>query len=390
MNPHLEKLHPYPFEKLARLKAGITPPAGKREIVLAIGEPKDPPPAFIAETLAAHLGALSRYPSTRGLPELREAISSWLKRRFGVSLDPEREILPVAGTREALFSFAQAVIDRSQNPLVLIPNPFYQIYEGAAILAGAEPYYLNATTGGRFLPDFDAVPESIWKRCQLLYLCTPHNPTGGVIPLEILQRLIDKAHRYDFLIASDECYSEIYRETPPPGLLAAAAKMGNDRFSRCLIFHSLSKRSSAPGLRSGFVAGDAEVLERYYRYRTYHGATLPLPAQYASIAAWQDEAHVEENRRRYRRRFEIAAEILKITPPEATFYSWLKTPVDDQAFARELFARENVTVLPGSFLARTFQGQNPGKGYVRIAWVYPEEVCQETASRIASVLASLS
>ncbi len=389
MNPDLHRLHPYPFEKLARLKAGITPPADKREIVLSIGEPKDPPPAFIAETLAAHLGDLSRYPSTRGLPELREAISSWLKHRFGVSVDPEREILPVAGTREALFSFAQAVIDRSQNPLVLIPNPFYQIYEGAAILAGAEPYYLNATTSGSFLPDFDAVPESLWKRCQLLYLCTPHNPTGGVIPLETLQRLIDKAHRYDFLIASDECYSEIYRETPPPGLLEAAAKMGNDRFSRCIVFHSLSKRSSAPGLRSGFVAGDAEVLERYYRYRTYHGATLPLPAQYASIAAWQDEAHVEENRRRYQRRFEIASEILKVTPPEATFYFWLKTPVDDQAFARELFARENVTVLPGSFLAREARGVNPGKGYVRIAWVYPEDICREAAERITSLLSFL-
>lgn len=396
MNPKLGLLQPYPFEKLATLKAGLEPPADRPAIVLSIGEPQDPPPHFITETLISHLHGLAKYPQTKGLPALREAIAGWLARRFQLpqaSIDPDSQVLPVNGTREALFSFAQAVIDPADQPLVLMPNPFYQIYEGAALLAGAEPYYLNATAHSGFLPDFDAVPERVWRSCRLLYLCTPSNPTGQVIAIEVLQRLIELAHRYDFVIASDECYSELYDQQAPPGLLQAAFAMGNERFSRCVVFHSLSKRSSAPGLRSGFVAGDGEVLQRYYQYRTYHGCAMPPPAQYASIAAWSDEAHVERNRRHYRERFDIAAGILsavlELEIPPAAFYFWLKTPVDDQEFARRLFAGQNVTVLPGSFLSRESQGVNPGCGYVRIAWVHSQDICREAALRIREFVRSL-
>ncbi len=388
-NPWLFELQPYPFEKLGRLKAGIVPPAGKSSIVLSIGEPQEDPPSFIGEALAEHFKLLGKYPTSKGLPALREGIALWLKRRFGVKVDPERQVLPVAGTREALFSFAQALVDARENPLVLLPNPFYQIYEGAALLAGARPYYLNATEDTGFLPDFAAVPEAVWRRCQLLYLCSPANPTGQVIALDTLKSLIDKAHRFDFILASDECYGELYFGDPPPSLLQAAAEMGNEGFSRCVVFHSLSKRSSVPGLRSGFVAGDAELLERFSLYRTYHGCALPLPTQYASLAAWSDEAHVEASRKSYRTRLAAAAEILNLKPPPAGFYFWFKTPIDDLEFTRRLFAAHNVTVLPGSFLARKAQGLNPGQGYVRIAWVQPLEVCLEAASRIAEFLLEL-
>ncbi|BCX89722.1 N-succinyldiaminopimelate aminotransferase [Methylomarinovum tepidoasis] len=393
MNPRLDLLQPYPFEKLARLKAGIVPPADKPHIALSIGEPQDPPPHFLAEAVIAHLHGLAKYPTTRGLPQLREAIAAWLQRRFRLAaVDPERQVLPVNGTREALFSFAQALIDPADKPLVLMPNPFYQIYEGAALLAGAEPYYLNATAATGFLPDFDAVPEAVWRRCRLLYLCSPYNPTGRVIGLETLKGLIEKAQRYDFVIAGDECYSELHDGNPPPGLLQAAAELGLDDYRRCVVFHSLSKRSSAPGLRSGFVAGDAAILERYFLYRTYHGCAMPLPAQHASIAAWNDEAHVARNRAAYRERFAAAAEILagaaEVQVPPAAFYFWLRVPGDDAEFARRIYARENVTVLPGSFLAREAGGVNPGRGYVRIAWVHPLAVCVEAAQRISRFLAA--
>lgn len=393
-HPALARLQPYPFEKLARLKAGILPPQDKSAIVLSIGEPQDDPPAFIAEAVARHGPLLGKYPTTRGLLSLREVIASWLRQRFNLpNIDPERQVLPVAGTREALFSFAQAMIDGRKRPLVLMPNPFYQIYEGAALLAGAEPYYLNATEQTYFLPDFEAVPEEVWQRCQLLYLCSPANPTGQVIALETLKSLIEKAHRFDFILASDECYSELYYGDPPPGLLQAAAELGDCEFSRCVVFHSLSKRSSVPGLRSGFVAGDPSLLERYFLYRTYHGCALPLPTQYASIAAWQDEAHVAANRQSYRVRLLAAAEalgtVLPVTVPPAGFYFWLKTPIDDLEFARGLFATQNVTVLPGSFLAREADGLNPGRGYVRIAWVQSLEMCREAASRIAEFIRQL-
>ncbi|GAB4365324.1 MAG: succinyldiaminopimelate transaminase [Methylohalobius crimeensis] len=390
MNPRLDRLQPYPFEKLARLKEGAMPPSGKSAITLSIGEPQDPPPHFIAEVLISHLHGLAKYPKTKGMPQLRETIAAWLTTRFrlpAAAIDPERQVLPVNGTREALFSFAQAVIDPAEKPLVLMPNPFYQIYEGAALLAGAEPYYINATEKTGFLPDFEAVPDSVWKKCRLLYLCSPGNPTGQVIGLKTLKRLIEKAQRFDFVIAADECYSELYADTPPPGLLEAAVACGNDGFSRCVVFHSLSKRSSAPGLRSGFVAGDADILQKYFLYRTYHGCAMPVPTQHTSIAAWSDENHVAENRRRYRERFDAAEAILSerfsVTVPPAGFYFWLKTPIDETEFARRLFAEQNVTVLPGSFLARTEDGVNPGQGYVRIAWVHPLNECREAAERIA-------
>ncbi len=396
MNPLLDRLQPYPFEKLAALKEGVSPPSDKPPIALSIGEPQDPPPHFVSEALISHLHGLARYPLTKGMPALRETIAGWLVRRFGLpdgGVDPETQVLPVNGTREALFSFCQALVDPADSPLVLLPNPFYQIYEGAALLAGAEPRYLNATADTGYLPDFDSVPAKVWRRCRLLYLCSPSNPTGSVIGLEVLKTLIDLAHRHDFVIASDECYSELHDGIPPPGLLQAAAEMGNERFSRCVVFHSLSKRSSAPGLRSGFVAGDAAILRRYLLYRTYHGCAMPPPIQHASIAAWSDECHVETNRRNYRERFALAAEILAdvlpLEVPPAAFYFWLKTPLDDVGFARRLYAEQNVTVLPGSFLSRESDGVNPGRGYVRIAWVHSHQVCRDAALRIRECAESL-
>lgn len=398
MNPHLKKLQPYPFEKLFELKRGITPPGDKPHIALSIGEPKHPTPHFIAESLIAHLHGLTNYPVTKGLLELRQAIADWLSRRFALpseNVDPERHVLPCNGTREALFSFAQCVIDASRQPLVLMPNPFYQIYEGAALLGGAEPYFLNASRETGYLPDFESVPDKVWKRCQLIYICSPANPTGSVITAEIHRKLINLSDRYGFIIASDECYSELYidESAPPPGLLQSAHALGNTDFKRCVVFHSLSKRSNAPGLRSGFVAGDADVLEQYQRYRTYHGCALPLPVQHASVKSWQDEDHVVENRAAYRRKFSAVYEILKsqldLSLPPAGFYLWPETPLDDRQFARDLFAFHNVTVLPGSFLSREAHGLNPGRNHVRMALVAPLEECVEAAHRMREFIQSL-
>ncbi len=396
MNPDLSPLHPYPFEKLAHLKAGITPPPGTRPVVMSIGEPKHAAPSFIAEEICSHLHGLSSYPTTRGVPALRQAIADWLVRRFNLqpdSLDIERHILPVNGTREALFAFSQCVIDRRRDALVLMPNPFYQIYEGAALLAGAQPWFLNTTGATGMLPDFDAVPAAVWDQCQLIYLCSPGNPTGAVLAAATLEKLIGLADRHDFIIASDECYSELYldEDKPPTGLLEAAAHMGRDDYRRCVVFHSLSKRSSVPGMRSGFVAGDAQIIDKFHLYRTYHGCAMPPFTQAASIKAWRDEQHVRENRKLYREKFDAVigclAEVTHVDRPAGGFYLWLQTPIDDQIFARELYARHNITVLPGSFLSRTAHGINPGLGYVRIALVAPFEECMEAAMNIREFIA---
>ncbi|MBK1719812.1 succinyldiaminopimelate transaminase [Thiocystis violacea] len=404
MNPDLGRLQSYPFEKLAALKQGIQPPSHLDPIGLHIGEPRHPTPALIAEALIAHLHLLSVYPTTRGLPELREAIAEWLRRRFqptasGTSrpfaIDPERQILPVNGTREALFAFAQAVVDPSRAPLVLMPNPCYQIYEGAALLAWAEPGYLACRPENGFVPDFEAVDPATWERCQLLYICSPGNPTGAVFDESTLTHLIELAHRHDFVIASDECYGDIHLDetTPPPGLLQAAAVMGNDGFDRCLVFHSLSKRSNAPGLRSGFVAGDAALVSGFLAYRTYHGCAMSLPTQHASLAAWRDESHVRENRRLYREKFaavrEILGDVMRLDMPAAGFFLWPETPIADTEFARRLFAEENVTVLPGRYLSREIDGQDPGANRIRLALVPPLDECVDAARRIRGLIARL-
>ncbi|MEO5343936.1 MAG: succinyldiaminopimelate transaminase [Gammaproteobacteria bacterium SHHR-1] len=391
MNPDLERLQPYPFQKLAELLQGVSPNAERDAIALTIGEPKHPTPHFISEALLSHLHNLSVYPSTRGMPLLRRTIADWLQRRYKLApglLDPERHILPVNGTREALFAIAQAVVDRSTAPLVMMPNPFYQIYEGAALLAGAEPRYISSDKRHGYLPAFDKVRTEEWDRCQLLYLCSPSNPTGAVIDMPRLEHLLELAQRHDFIIAADECYSEIHFDEvqPPLGLLQAAATLGNTAFKRCLVFHSLSKRSNAPGLRSGFVAGDAEIIEKFFAYRTYHGCAMPLQTQFASVAAWRDEAHVQENRRLYRQKFDAVLKILdgclKAQRPQAGFYLWAKTPISDTEFARELYRQEHVSVLPGSFLSRTVDGHNPGTNRIRMALVAPLDECLDAAQRI--------
>jgi len=399
MNPDLNQLHPYPFEKLAALKAAVAAPAQLNDIMLSIGEPKHEPPVFVLETLVKNLGKLSNYPTTKGLPELREAIATWASKRFHLTtgiFTAEKHVLPVNGTREALFAFAQAIIDRSKlNPLIISPNPFYQIYEGAAILSGAEPYFLNCTPDNNFIPDFATVPASVWERCQLLFICSPGNPTGAVMSSAQLKQLIVLADRYDFVIASDECYSELYfdEQNPPVGLLQACAELGRDDFSRCVVFHSLSKRSNLPGLRSGFVGGDAKILENFLLYRTYHGCAMPVPTQLASVAAWQDEGHVIDNREAYRQKFDAVLEILDgvldVKKPDASFYLWPKTPIKGEDFAQQLFAKQKVTVLPGSYLARAADGINPGEYYVRLALVAPLVECIEAANRIKAFAQSL-
>ncbi|MGB5832672.1 MAG: succinyldiaminopimelate transaminase [Thiohalocapsa sp.] len=402
MNPNLDSLQPYPFEKLAALTGGIEPNPELPAIALSIGEPTHPTPAIIGESLLAHLHQLAVYPNTRGLALLRETIAGWLQRRFGLpmsALDPERHILPVNGTREALFAFAQSVVDPRSNALVLMPNPFYQIYEGAALLAGAIPYYLPCVEEHGFIPDFDAVDIATWRRCQLLYLCSPGNPTGAVIDQTVLARLILLAQEYDFVIAADECYAEIYldQEAPPVGLLQAAAAMGLEDFRRCVVFHSLSKRSNAPGLRSGFVAGDARIIERFFAYRTYHGCAMPLQHQHASAVAWGDEKHVIKNRDLYREKFDAMLDILdgvlEVDRPAAGFYLWPRTPIADTAFARGLLAQQHVTVLPGSFLSRRRPdddaGNDPGANRIRMALVPPLDECIDAARRIKTYCASL-
>lgn len=397
MNPDLLRLQQYPFEKLNRLKSKAIPPQGtSKHIALSIGEPKHPPPEFVLQILRDSLSELSVYPATKGSPELRQAISQWLQARYQLpALDIESQIVPVNGTREALFSFAQAVVDRGSNPRVISPNPFYQIYEGAALLSGSDLTLVNCEKKTSYLPDFDQVSDKDWKACQLLYLCSPGNPTGAVIPQCQLKALIELAHRFNFIIASDECYSEIYfdDDNPPTGLLQAAAQMGNDSYSRCVVFHSLSKRSNLPGLRSGFVAGDPEIIKPYLLYRTYHGCAMSQPVQLASAAAWRDEKHVRANREQYRAKFAAVLEILQkqftIEQPEAGFYLWLPTPIDERTFTRELFSHENVTVLPGSFLSRPTPSGDPGTNHVRIALVATLEECVDAAERLARFVDTL-
>jgi len=392
MNPDLDKLQPYPFERLARLKAGIEPPVKKHHIALSIGEPKHQTPKFVLDKLANSLNGVSRYPATAGLPELRITIANWLTKRFQLaadSLDPLTQVVPVNGTREALFAFAQATVDRSKNPVVAMPNPFYQIYEGAALLSGAEPYFMNCTEDSRLLPDLESVPNNIWQRCQLVYICTPGNPTGAVASIDELKKLIALADQYNFIIASDECYSEIYMDesNPPAGILQACTELGRFDYKRCVTFQSLSKRSNLPGLRSGFVAGDQEIIQQFLLYRTYHGGAMAEPCQQASIAAWNDEQHVIENRRLYREKFAAVTEILKrktkVITPNASFFLWIKTPINEQEFSQQLFAQQNITVLPGTYLARDTANGNPAQNYVRVALVAPISECVEAAHRIA-------
>lgn len=392
MNPDLNLLHPYPFEKLAALKSAVSAPAQLKDIMLSIGEPKHEPPSFVLDTLVNNLAKLSNYPTTKGLPELREAIAAWASKRFQLNagtFTAESHVLPVNGTREALFAFAQAVIDRrTSDALIVSPNPFYQIYEGAALLSGAQPYFLNCTPDNNFIPDFAAVAPEIWQRCQLLFICSPGNPTGAVMSTAQLKELIVLADKYDFVIASDECYSELYFDeaNPPAGLLQACAELGRDDFARCVVFHSLSKRSNLPGLRSGFVGGDAKIMEKFLLYRTYHGCAMPVPTQLASVAAWQDEQHVIDNRTSYREKFDAVLDVLAgalpVTKPDASFYLWPQTPINGETFAQQLFAQQKVTVLPGSYLAREANGVNPGEYFVRMALVAPLAECVEAAQRV--------
>ncbi|MAW23503.1 MAG: succinyldiaminopimelate transaminase [Porticoccaceae bacterium] len=394
MNPYFKDLQPYPFEKLKDLKAGVTPNIDLDPIMLSVGEPKHPAPDFVKQTLCNAIDGLGNYPSTKGISELREVIAQWAIKRFNLSntsLDAESNVLPVAGTREALFAFTQAVINNTvgNKPLVVCPNPCYQIYEGAALLAGADTHYLNCNNEDDFIPNLDAVPETVWQRCQLLQLCAPGNPTGATLSLAYYKRALELADQYDFIVSNDECYSELYRDekNPPLGLLDVCQQLGREKFDRCIVFHSLSKRSNLPGLRSGFVAGNAQLLDFFFRYRTYHGCALSLPVQQASIAAWSDERHVQENRELYREKFDAVGKILEgileFNTPPAGFYLWPKTPIDDVTFARDLYAQENLTVLPGSFISRKTEMGDPGKNRIRLALVPDLNDCIEAAERIA-------
>lgn len=402
MNPGLEKLHPYPFEKLAQLKQETSVVTDAEHIDLSIGEPKHTTPELILNELQKQLPKAASYPTTRGIDALRQAIAEWLIRRFKLpegSIAADRNILPVNGTREALFAFAQCVIDstgkqakKNEVPAVITPNPFYQIYEGAALLAQAEPYYVNCVEANGFLPDFDSIPENIWQRCQLIYLCSPGNPTGAVLGQEAIEKLLILADKYDFVIAADECYSEIYLDenSPPVGLLQVSADLGRDDYKRCMVFHSLSKRSNVPGMRSGFVAGDADLIQAFLRYRTYHGCSMPLYTQMASIVAWKDEAHVRDNRHMYRQKFDAVLNILKpvmnVTRPDASFYLWPETPLSDTEFAAGLYSQQNITVLPGSFLSRSIDAGNPGENRIRIALVAEIDQCIEAAERMCEFI----
>lgn len=394
MNPGLKALQPYPFEKLSVLFQDTAANAEKKNIAWSIGEPKHAAPSFIAEIIQQEIGGLGNYPLTAGMPELREAIRDWLLKRFKLqpgSVDRDRNLIPVNGTREALFAACQFLMNPGDNPIVLMPNPFYQIYEGAALLAGAEPYYCNVNSS-TLLPDFDSVPEAAWRRTKLLYICSPGNPTGAVASVEEFQKLIQLSDQFGFVIASDECYSEIYPDEafPPCGLLEAAAAMGRHDFKNCLVFHSLSKRSSLPGMRSGFVAGDAELINKFKQYRTYHGCAMAPPFQKASIAAWRDEAHVKANRDLYRSKFELVAKIvgnlLDLKQPPGSFYYWPDVGMDDQHFSKDLYRLQNMTVLPGSYLSREVGGINPGKNRVRMALVASIEECEEGAHRLVEFI----
>ena len=396
MNPNLAKLQPYPFEKLTALKASAQITTDLPHIALSIGEPKHESPAFVKQVMADNLDKLANYPTTKGLPELREAIANWAKQRFALNtLDANTQVLPVNGTREAIFAFTQAVIEEKPGALVVSPNPFYQIYEGAAYLAGAKPHYLPCLEENGFNPDFEAVSDDVWQNTQILFLCSPGNPTGAVLSIEQLQTLIKKADEFDFIVASDECYSEIYIDDvqAPVGLLQACAEIGRDDYKNCVVFHSLSKRSNLPGLRSGFVAGDADVLGKFFQYRTYHGCAMSIPNQLASIAAWNDEEHVAENRRLYTQKFAAVLEILQpvmdVNQSDASFYLWAKTPINEEEFAQRLFAEQQVTVLPGSYLSRTVDGINPGSQRIRMALVAEVDECIEAAKRIRALVESL-
>jgi len=388
VNSRLSQLQPYPFEKLRALLAGLVP-AG-HPIPLSIGEPQHATPEVVRHAIADHLDGLSSYPATAGHEHVRSAIAAWFKRRYTIKSLDLRQVLPVNGTREALFAFGQAMIDPARaNPVVVSPNPFYQIYEGAALLAGAEPLFLNQTEDNGFALDLDSLTKQQWARTQLLYVCSPANPSGRVLTLDEWRTLFDRADTYGFVIASDECYSEIYDERPPLGALEAAQRLGRDGFPNLIVFNSLSKRSNAPGLRAGAVAGDAKLLERFLLYRTYHGCAMSLVVQQASIAAWNDEAHVADNRRLYREKFDALVPMLQpvmhAPRPEAGFYLWARIPGgDDEAFARALFEETHVTVLPGQYLARDAHGTNPGRGYVRMALVPPLDDCIEAAERIVA------
>jgi N-succinyldiaminopimelate aminotransferase len=370
LNPLLDRLQPYPFEKLRALLAGATPNPSLRPINLSIGEPKHPTPALVKAALVAHLDGLAAYPATAGLPELRQAISGWLARRYGIPApNPDTQVLPVNGTREALFAFAQTVL--APGARVVCPNPFYQIYEGAALLAGATPVY--------------GEPQD-WKGVQLLYVCSPANPSGKVIGLEDWERIFELSDRHGFAVASDECYSEIYFDQPPMGALQAAFQLNRKNYERLVVFSSLSKRSNCPGMRSGFAAGDAALLKKFLLYRTYHGSAMSIAVQHASIAAWNDEEHVRENRRLYAAKFAAALPLLKsplqVEMPDGGFYLWMSTPIDDAEFVRRLQHEYNVLGLPGSYLARDAGGGNPGKNRVRLALVAPLDECVEGVGRI--------
>ena len=399
MNPLLSRLQPYPFERLRQLFAGVTPNPAYRPISLGIGEPRHATPQFIQDALAGDLATgLAGYPPTAGSPALREACAGWLQRRYGVQVDPATQVLPVLGSREALFALAQTVVDPTQpGATVVCPNPFYQIYEGATLLAGAQPHYVASDPARNFAPRWDLVPDAVWARTQLVYVCSPGNPTGAVMPLQEWKLLFELSDRHGFVIASDECYSEIYFQGEPPlGGLEAAAQLGRADFKRLVMLTSLSKRSNVPGMRSGFVAGDADILKAFLLYRTYHGSAMSGAVQTASIAAWSDEAHVQDNRRQYREKFAAVTPLLEpvmdVKLPDAAFYLWAGVPdawkSSDTDFARALLAQYNVTVLPGSYLARDAGGANPGQGRVRMALVAETAECVEAAQRIVQFIQS--
>ncbi|MFN9747945.1 MAG: succinyldiaminopimelate transaminase [Burkholderiales bacterium] len=404
MNSLLNKLHPYPFERWRALTQGITVNPHLTPISLGIGEPRHPTPAFIQQALSLHSSGLAIYPGTAGEPALRQAFTDWVQRRYQVELNPATQVLPVNGSREALFSLAQAVIDvqglHRANATVVCPNPFYQIYEGAALLAGAQTAFANSDPARNFAPRWDQVPQAVWARTQLLFVCSPGNPTGAVMSLEDWQHLFELSDQYHFVVASDECYSEIYfRDQPPLGALQAAQALGRSNFKNLVVLTSLSKRSNVPGLRSGFVAGDADVLAQFLLYRTYHGCAMSPVVQQASIVAWNDEIHVTENRAQYKRKFEqvtpLLAEVLDVTLPDAGFYLWagvshIAPGMDDIRFAQQLLAQYNVTVLPGSLLAREAHGINPGSGRIRLALVAEPHACLEAAERIRAFVRGLS
>jgi N-succinyldiaminopimelate aminotransferase len=397
MNPNLDRLQSYPFQKLRALFQGIVPCQDYAPVNLSIGEPKHATPELVKRALTDNLGGLANYPTTQGSDALRQAIGAWIERRYGIPpLNPNTQILPVNGSREALFAFAQAVVDTSKpRPVVICPNPFYQIYEGAALLAGAEPYFLNTLPENGFSMDFDSVPEEVWRRTQLVYACSPGNPTGKVMDIGEWSHLFDLSDQYGFTIAADECYSEIYPEEhlPPLGALQVAHQLGGEDYGHLVVFNSLSKRSNVPGMRSGFVAGCESILEKFLLYRTYHGCAMNPAVQAASAAAWNDEAHVAENRRLYREKFaavtSVLAQVLPVEPPDASFYYWVRTPIPDTEFAQALYRDYNVTVLPGSYLAREAHEVNPGQNFIRIALVAPLAECVEAADRIRKFVATI-